>query len=330
MINLIAEYNDNSINVIIDYLYYLSNGSVSFDRLNSDDTITDIHIELNSDNKMVQLCKSEKLFEFSKFNVNFYRRGSINYSNLNALRGSLNPKFYKILHEEHNQIINYIGYVTKNIGSFNEEYENNKFINLNCASEAGILIPATIITNKKSALLDFYNRFQKIITKPIHHGHIKFSDIESSSRYSSPGTILLGKDAIDSVDDYFLPSLFQEYIEKKYEIRIFFFQNEFFPMAIFSQYDEKTKIDFRNYNELSPNKNVPFKLPDELQNKLLSFVKKVNLTTGSIDLVCDTNEDFYFLEVNPGGQFGWVSKNCNYYIEKKIALTLLNQSYEAK
>ena len=35
-------------------------------------------------------------------------------------------------------------------------------------------------------------------------------------------------------------------------------------------------------------------------------------------------QEFVFLEVNPVGQFGWVSKNCNYYLEKKIALKLIN------
>jgi hypothetical protein len=29
--------------------------------------------------------------------------------------------------------------------------------------------------------------------------------------------------------------------------------------------------------------------------------------------------EYVFLEVNPTGQFGWVSDNCNYYLEEKIA-----------
>jgi glutathione synthase/RimK-type ligase-like ATP-grasp enzyme len=46
---------------------------------------------------------------------------------------------------------------------------------------------------------------------------------------------------------------------------------------------------------------------------------KLNLLTGSLDILKDKNGKYYFLEVNPIGQFGMVSKPCNYYIEEQIA-----------
>ena len=49
----------------------------------------------------------------------------------------------------------------------------------------------------------------------------------------------------------------------------------------------------------------------------------LKLSTGSIDLVVDINDVYYFLEVNPVGQFGMVSSPCNYNIEKKLVNTLL-------
>ena len=46
---------------------------------------------------------------------------------------------------------------------------------------------------------------------------------------------------------------------------------------------------------------------------------KLEYKTGSIDLLLDTENNYYFLEINPVGQFGMVSIPCNYNIEKKIA-----------
>jgi hypothetical protein len=54
-------------------------------------------------------------------------------------------------------------------------------------------------------------------------------------------------------------------------------------MAIFSQNDKKTKIDFRNYNAIKPNRTVPFKLPIRIEEKIVKFMKLVDMNWGSID-----------------------------------------------
>lgn len=46
---------------------------------------------------------------------------------------------------------------------------------------------------------------------------------------------------------------------------------------------------------------------------------KVEMNSGSIDMIVTLNNNYVFLEVNPVGQFWQVSYLCNYYLEKKIA-----------
>lgn len=48
----------------------------------------------------------------------------------------------------------------------------------------------------------------------------------------------------------------------------------------------------------------------------------MNYQTGSFDFI-KCKEKYYFLEMNPVGQFGNVSDMCNYNIEKDIAEFLL-------
>ena len=131
--------------------------------------------------------------------------------------------------------------------------------------------------------------------------------------------------AKSKLPDSFFHSLLQEKINKKYELRIFFYNDNYFPMAIFSQNDEQTKVDFRKYNLKIPNRFIPFSLPSIVLQKLKKLMDTLKLSTGSIDLVVDINDVYYFLEVNPVGQFGMVSSPCNYNIEKKLVNTLLRK-----
>ena len=96
-------------------------------------------------------------------------------------------------------------------------------------------------------------------------------------------------------------------------------------MAIFSQKDKQTEVDFRNYNWDVPNRTVPYKLPDEVKNKIVLFMKEFDIETGSIDMIKSKKGDYVFLEVNPIGQFGMTSYPCNYYLEKKISEQLIEK-----
>ncbi len=54
----------------------------------------------------------------------------------------------------------------------------------------------------------------------------------------------------------------------------------------------------------------------------------LGLDTGSIVLIKSKDDQWYFLEVNPVGQFGMVSYPCNYYLERKIAEYLVQKNNE--
>jgi glutathione synthase/RimK-type ligase-like ATP-grasp enzyme len=127
----------------------------------------------------------------------------------------------------------------------------------------------------------------------------------------------------EELPTYFFPTLFQKKLAKVFELRIFYLNEKFYSMAIFSQEDQQTEVDFRNYNFEKPNRTVPFLLPIDLQKKLIQLMKNLHLKSGSIDMVLTEEGDYVFLEVNPVGQFGMVSSPCNYELSKLIAETLI-------
>ena len=170
-----------------------------------------------------------------------------------------------------------------------------------------------INNNKSLKLISFDSR---IITKAI-------SDfvIEKSGKNFFSFTEEIFYDKID-FSQPISNSLFQELIEKEFEIRTFYFNNNFYSSAIFSQLSTKTKLDFRNYDKLNPNRVVPYKLPTNLENKLRKLMAILNLNSGSFDFAVDKFGNHILFEINPVGQFEQVLIPCNYSLTKDIAMFL--------
>jgi glutathione synthase/RimK-type ligase-like ATP-grasp enzyme len=205
-------------------------------------------------------------------------------------------------------------------GNKNEDAWDNKLNQLLVAVDCGLKIPSSIICNKKDSLRNFIAKYEKVIFKPLTY---HYEELNEDHYIESSGTCLLKSSDFQKYESYFFPTLFQEYIEKKYEVRVFVWQENIFAMAIFSQNNKKTKIDFRNYDYKKPNRRVPYALPPDILERIKRLMTKLDLTTGSIDLICNQYDEYIFLEVNPSGQFGMISEPCNFYIERFIAKKLI-------
>ncbi|WP_048511557.1 hypothetical protein [Chryseobacterium sp. FH2] len=304
MIKIITENSDRSGNEIIEYL--ISNNA-NFERIDCDNFSEYTSIISNE-------IQPEK-------DVVWIRRGS-RQLNPNEL---LNYPFSYYIWKESDIVNKFYEKINKGnknyFGDFIEEDQHNKLYDLYLAKECGFKIPETLITNKKKDVISFKEKHGKIITKSIKD-IIRFKTEEFI--YMSQGTCIVENFHLDELHDYFVVSKFQQYIEKEVEIRTFYFDDSFFAMAIFSQNDEKTKIDFRNYNSEKQNRCIAFNLPKKIIQKLRKFLKHKKIDTCSIDLILTPENEFVFLEINPQGQFNWVSRNCNYHIEKFIAEKLID------
>ena len=168
---------------------------------------------------------------------------------------------------------------------------------------------------EKKELIKFKNVQGRIINKSIKNS---FQIVNESISYYNH-TECVTDEIIENIEDTFFPSLFQEELNKSFELRIVFVNTCLWTMAIFSQNDEKTKVDLRNYNLDKPNRKVPFILPDRIKRKVIKFIGLSGLNIGAIDMVVTRDNRYVFLECNPNGQINMVSENCNYPIEKYIA-----------
>jgi len=283
MIEIISEERDKTTNIIIEWMLHYKN---DIKRINVEN-FTDFTILL--DNKK----------EVSDVNSIFHRRAK-----LNVIPTIIEfKKYYFFFKEEEDVCIKAFEKIykqeSKYIGGYYEEQQHNKIHDLYIAQKIGLNIPNTIVTNKKEDLLAFYNlNNKKIITKPIKNS----LNIENEDSWEfGKSTFIIKNEDLEVLDTYFNLGFFQELIEKKFEIRVFFFEKKFYSMAIFSQKNEKTRVDYRNYDEDKPNRCVPYSLPKTIVAKLIRFINYKRINTGSIDIIFSKSNKYYFLENNPQG-----------------------------
>ncbi|MDP2387949.1 MAG: grasp-with-spasm system ATP-grasp peptide maturase [Bacteroidota bacterium] len=285
-----------------------------FIRLNDNVCFDLDNIEImQKQNKLVLKYNGEIIY-LKNIKSFWYRRGSISVRN--NIPDSI-PNAVKIyLNEECKAIEAFIIYELDKLAKINH-YGNsnlNKLYQLSLAVECGLNIPYTAIANDSSTVKKILLEHKSIVSKSIQAS----LNYQTKSNMYSLMTSKFENCDLDTSAANFFYTKFQPQIVKDFELRIFFLNKKFYTMAIFSQRNKKTEVDFRNYDFENPNRCVPYKLPVFLEKKLLKLMNKLDLLSGSIDMIV-RGKEYYFLEVNPVGQFGMVSYPCNYYLEEKIA-----------
>ncbi len=168
----------------------------------------------------------------------------------------------KILHDYH-----YKKHTSKRILSRFFEISENKILVLQKAKEAGLDIPTSLVTKNKDSLLKFYEMCpQGVINKSITD-HLMFTSGYKEEKGFSNYTEEITLDLIKGLPTEFGMSLFQEKLEKSYEIRTFYLDGKCYSMAIFSQANKETQLDSRrNINGLS-NRRTVYQLNKEIEKK---------------------------------------------------------------
>jgi len=325
MIVIFTESDDMNTDAVIDLLRF---HGIKWKRINGEEDLEDINpFFLNSTEflgeALVGQKKSEALtFWFRRPGWHIIEKSSafscqendIEYPTLGTDSQYLKIFQRNFVNYQRIYLTSLFNNLDRSIGCLN--YYRNKIDVLRVAEKIGLKIPPTIITGKKIELIDFYNRYNgDIICKSLY-------EILNPSAAAKDGFLIRSLtakvDELNTMPESFYPSLFQQNIQKKYELRIFYLRGKCYSSAIFSQQNEKTKTDFRNYDLEFPNRMVPYQLPEYLEAQLKELMERLKLNTGSIDIMRGVDKKYYFLEVNPVGQYDFVSVACNYQLDKRI------------
>jgi ATP-GRASP peptide maturase of grasp-with-spasm system len=311
LILICSDESEASTDAVCSWLFYMKK---KFLRISSKNVILIKKIIIQDDYEDILFDIDDLEYKLSDFSSYWYRRSFLNFSKLSNVMYhhdgiDLSNEVSTFLEKEYNSLKKYFILKLNKLAKLNRYEDNyiNKLEVLSIANKLGINTPKTQIVkniNDLNFISDSY------ITKSITDLHIR----KSNKIYYS----LTQNVDINDKDDFFF-SLIQQEIKKKFEIRSFYFNNTFYSSAIFSQENTKTELDFRNYDDENPNRVVPYNLPKKLESKLLKLASKLELKSGSFDIIYTTNNLYVLLEVNPVGQFDQVTNPCNYNLYKEIA-----------
>ncbi len=287
---------------------WLIHYSVPFTRINLNSVIEKINLFIDLDTEMGIEIDGVKMTDFTHV---IYRRGQLKYKKM-AIK-QFKEQVNDILNDEQRILSEFLFLVFEEkpcFGSYFKERYHNKLFVLRKATQVGLKIPKTLITTERNVIkTELFNT--KLITKPIYNNFTIFYGNRISSTYTEE----VINEKLETDCDYFFPSKFQYLVEKEFEIRTFIYRSRIFSTAIIES-ESNGKIDYRTYE--SNQRYVPYELPKSISNKLFELMKEINLETGSIDLIKAKDGEYYFLEVNPTGQFSALSYHCNFFIEKHI------------
>lgn len=318
---------DYSTNDVLDWIYFEFPSAVC-DR-NEDFEVESMHISNHTD----PVSNDSYWYRRGYLKDHGYHPGSIlnQYDNQSVRNIFLNVYDQYNFEEKaiHEAYIDWHDQLFKQRLNKRSDNSINKLKVLQKAKEAGLMIPETLVSSNISVIENFYRSHEKIIVKDVMLDDIKINwDEEFDIIVKVPPTIVTDahiqqlKEMRSNISQGYI--FLQEYIEKEYELRIFYLDGKLYSMAIFSQANERTKVDFRNYDTERPNRCVPYLLPGKETKKIKKLMKNLDINCASIDMIYTDKKEYVFLEANPVGQFQWLSDNCNYDIERSIA-RFLNQ-----
>lgn len=324
MIAIISTNMDQSTSDVIDWLLFYQK---DFIQINETDEIRGCNVNVDNKNVSVILNINGKELNLSEIDSIWFRRGHLNHSFPFSINSDICflSDIANYLNRESVSLLDFIISIispTKRLGDYYHR-NSNKLLSLNTAKKVGLDIPPTHVGTCKKEIIKFYEQYDNCISKDIQD--TLYCEFENNIYYTM--TSRFSASNLKQIEEFFFPSLLQEEIEKKYELRIFYLKGEFFSMAIFSQQDNQTAIDYRNYNETRPNRMVPYTLPQTIKQKLILFMDKMMLDSGSIDMIVTPDNQYYFLEVNPVGQYD-IFNLCNIFPDRVIAQYLLRKYYE--
>jgi hypothetical protein len=200
---------------------------------------------------------------------------------------------------------------------------NNKSLGLRLADDIGLRIPDTLFTSSQTLARAFLDKHPDTIVKTLARTYPLLEDSLTEDkratmffarRITDPATIDLGGLNL-------APAIFQQAIDADYDIRATVVGSTVYPSKITNGNLQQYPI--RDWRQGHFTDTIQFEaypgLPDDVASKCVQLTKRLGLIFSTIDLVRDRRGAYWFLEINPNGQWAFVDEPTANRIGKAIA-----------
>ena len=248
------------------------------------------------------LQKGAEKYNLNDFGAIYYRRSRI----AKSLKGKMEPELLNPTIDESRRTIQGIintfpGFVLDPVWLI--RHTENKQVQLNAAVKAGLKIPKTLISNSPDEVKAFYNTCNKSMIAKMQSSFAVFREGIEHVVFTN---VITDEDMADIESLTTCPMIFQENIAKKLELRCTVVGRQVFTSAVDSQASGKSDEDWRKDGEALVSKWEPYQLPAEVEQQLLATMDALGLNYGAADFLLTPDDELYFLEVNPAGEYFWL------------------------
>lgn len=166
-------------------------------------------------------------------------------------------------------------------------------------------VPRTLITSDKVAARSFLGARPeefviKSVTQPV---------IETEIGFDALFTTKVGPAILDHLDELQnSPCIFQEFVRRTGDVRLTLVGRKIFAVFLdSSDGGAAVEADHRNlfYTEM---KYSPIDVPEFIASACVDMCRHFDLSYGAFDFAVDTAGRWWFLELNPFGQWAWVEE----------------------
>jgi glutathione synthase/RimK-type ligase-like ATP-grasp enzyme len=304
---------------------HLDAANISWVRLNTEDFATNVEITaipaLNTGTLSIR--DSGKKIDLQSVTAVWYRKPDpVTVTHFSADPGALD-----YIQAELNEILMGLYALLSHAywinNPFTTRMAHRKMLQLHVADKVGLRTPQTLVTNNIGEALAFANdlggtlavKSLGAISVVEHHGDgaLQYGIF---TRKLSIADLTRVKDKIRN-----MPTLFQEFIEKAYELRITTVGRQVFSCRIDHHDNDITADDYR-----FDTKNLTHRAWEcpEIHTALLAYMDAFQLNFGCFDILITKTGAAVFLECNPNGQWLWVENMTGQPIAEAIAHELIS------
>jgi glutathione synthase/RimK-type ligase-like ATP-grasp enzyme len=182
---------------------------------------------------------------------------------------------------------------------------SRKLEQLSTAAQFGIKIPDSLVTQEPEELRAFYAKHGgRVIAKPLSTGYIERGKGEADSLIYTNRLRPTDMERLEELS--VCPTLFQEFVQKDYDVRITVVDSELTAVKLIAKEADGTqRCDIRRNNMVDVNYSE-IDLPEQVASGIWKLMKNYRLRFAAIDMVVSHSGEWFFLEINPNGQWAWI------------------------
>jgi hypothetical protein len=204
---------------------------------------------------------------------------------------------------------------------------NNKSVQLLLANACGMKVPATLLTNSPRAVREYFQQISGRKICKAFFPHIwqkqEMSSVAVTETFELRGDMLPEDEVLT-----YAPAIYQEMVVKQFDVRMVLLGSAVYS---YSLHNPTGAIDWRQDAGQGLVQVQPIDTPPEVEEGVLAFAARSRLAYGSFDFAVDNSGQWWFLEVNEGGQFLWLDDfNASLHVQEKFLAFLTSPEGSSK